>query len=293
MKEQSNPLQAASPRRRSIWLPVLGAGVIAIGGATVYQSTQTEDLRRQFAASQRDNNALRAKLSETDSELQSALKSLRDELAETRLANTADVAQARTAASIHADIVANRIAQIQQQQAQRMTEELGKVKESTQEAYTRLDGITSDFGSVRTDVASARSDLQETRSDLQRSRGDLGMMSGLIATNAREVQVLKDLGDRNIFQFSLNKGAALQRVGDIQVALKKVDAKRNRYTLAVMADDKLVEKKDRAINEPVQFYTAKVHQPYELVVNEVRKDKVVGYLATPKLVFSRTTAGLQ
>jgi hypothetical protein len=82
----------------------------------------------------------------------------------------------------------------------------------------------------------------------------------------------------------------MQKVGDIQVTLKKVDTKRNRYTLDVRADDRLVEKRDKTINEPVQFYTSQARQPYELVVNQVQKDKVIGYLATPKVTLSRNTS---
>ena len=87
--------------------------------------------------------------------------------------------------------------------------------------------------------------------------------------------------------------SGMRKVGDIQVMLRKADAKRNRYTVDVRADDKLVEKRDKSINEPVQFYTASAHQPFELVVNEVKKDKVTGYLATPKVTVSRNAGSAQ
>jgi chromosome segregation ATPase len=275
------------------WLAVVAAGVVIAGGATIYQGIQTEDLRRQFAASQRDNNALRARLSDTDTELQNSLKSLRDELAQTREEASSGAVTARNAAASHADAIAKRIAKLQEQQTQQWNDELGKVKDANAAASTRMDGITGDVGSVKTDMATAKNDIEATKSELQRARGDMGMMSGLIATNAKEVQMLRDLGDRNIFEFTLSKGAGAQRVGDVQVALKKADPKRNRYTVELMADDKTVEKKDKNLNEPLQFYTSKARQPYELVVNEVRKDKVVGYLATPKVVLSRNTAAAQ
>ncbi|MCP5114620.1 MAG: hypothetical protein GY953_27645, partial [bacterium] len=54
-------------------------------------------------------------------------------------------------------------------------------------------------------------------------------------------------------------------------------------TLDVIADDKTVEKKERTMNEPLQFYTLSARQPYELVINEVHKDRIVGYLAVPKV----------
>ena len=287
MNENSTIHPVETHPRRSYWLPVLGAGLVLAGGATVYQSTQVGDLRRQFEATQRDNNALRAALTDTGNQLQSDLKTLRDELAQTRQITTADVANARSLAARHADQVAGRIAKLQAQENQKFNEALGEVKQNAADASTKIEGISTDVGSVKTEVASAKTDIQDTRSELQRARGDMGVMSGLIATNAKEVQMLRDLGDRNIYEFSLNKGNTPQRVGDIQVALKKVDARHNRFTIAVLADDKTVEKKDKNLNEPVQFYTARARQPYELVVNQVGKDKVVGYLATPKVTVSR------
>jgi len=76
-------------------------------------------------------------------------------------------------------------------------------------------------------------------------------------------------------------------VGDVFIQLKRTDPKRNRFTIEILADDKKVEKKDKTVNEPVQFYTSKARQPYEIVVNEVRKDVIVGYLATPKVQAAR------
>ncbi len=135
----------------------------------------------------------------------------------------------------------------------------------------------------------AKSNIEVAKTELQHMRGDLGLMSGLVATNGQEIQTLRDLGDRNIFEFTLSKSAGLQKVGDVQVALRKVDVKRNRYTVDVLADDKRVEKKDKGANEPVQFYTSRAHQPYELVINQVKNNQVTGYLATPKVTISRVT----
>jgi hypothetical protein len=109
----------------------------------------------------------------------------------------------------------------------------------------------------------------------------------LVATNSKEIAALRALGDRNIFEFTLGKTKQPQRVGDVMLQLSKVDLKKNRYTVNVTADDKRVEKKDKGINEPVQFYTSKARMPYEIVVNELRKDTIVGYLSTPKVQSGR------
>jgi chromosome segregation ATPase len=284
---------------RSLWVAVGALAVLGIG-AGIYQGSQTQELRRQVAASQQDNNALRAKLVQSDSELQNALSSLRQDLADTRQGATSGLAKAQQAAARHADL----LAKSQKEQAEQLSAELGKVRETTDQATAKLDGISTDVGSVktevgsvktevgsvRTDVDTAKSNIETARTEMQRMRGDLGLMSGLVATNGKEIQALRELGDRNIYEFTLSKSAGLQKVGDIQVVLRKVDVKRNRYTVDVLADDKRVEKKDKGANEPVQFYTAAAHQPYELVINQVKNNQVTGYLATPKVTMASRTA---
>jgi chromosome segregation ATPase len=278
------------------WVPALAVVVLVAGGYSIYLGTQTQDLRHQFAAAQKDNATLRTELANTDTELQGALNSLRDDLSQAQQDASASVAKAASAATRHADVVASQLARKTAAQAEELSAELGKVKESAADASSKLDGVTTDVGSVKTDVASTRSALDqtksvldETRTDLQRARGDMGVMSGLVATNSKQIQELRDLGDRNIYEFTLAKNGKMQKVGDIELTLRKADTGRNRFTLDVLADDKRVEKKDRTVNEPVQFYTSKAHQPYEIVVNQVQKNQIVGYLATPKVTIARDT----
>jgi len=102
-----------------------------------------------------------------------------------------------------------------------------------------------------------------------------------------ELAALKALGERNYVEFKLAKTKGPQKVGDISILLKKADPKTNRYTITVIADDKTVEKRDKTINEPVQFMLAKASQPYELVVNDVKKDLISGYVASPKVQQTR------
>ena len=290
----NNSHPATSTNQSHGWLLFLAAGGLAAGGYSIYLGTQTQDLRHKFATSQQDSATLRANLSDTDTQLQSALNSLRDDLSQARRDVSSSAAKAQSAASRHADIVANQLAKKTSEQAEELNAELGKVKESAVDASSKIDGITTDVGSVKTDVgsvkmevASTRSALDETRSDLQHVRGDMGVMSGLVATNGTQIQELRNLGDRNIYEFTLAKNGGTQKVGDIELILKKADTGHNRFTLDVLADDKRVEKKDRTANEPVQFYTSKARQPYEIVVNQVQKNQIVGYLATPKVTISR------
>jgi len=110
----------------------------------------------------------------------------------------------------------------------------------------------------------------------------MGVMSGLIATNHDELMELKRRGERNYYEFTLQKGKQAQNVGTIKLTLKKVDQKRSKYTLNVDADDKVIEKKDKNLDEPVQFYSGKTPALYEIVVNNISKNTVAGYLSTPK-----------
>jgi len=142
--------------------------------------------------------------------------------------------------------------------------------------------VKTDVGGVKSDVATTQADLATTKTQLTRVMGDAGVMSGLIATNHDELEELKHRGDRNYYEFTLNKGATAQNVGTIKLQLKKVDAKRSKYTLEVSSDDKNIEKKDKNLDEPVQFYSGKSPALFEVVVNNINKNQVTGYLSTPK-----------
>ncbi|HEX6467135.1 MAG TPA: hypothetical protein VFZ99_07515 [Terriglobales bacterium] len=142
-------------------------------------------------------------------------------------------------------------------------------------------GVKTQVGGMKTDLSLARGDIEATKAKLDRTIGDLGLQSGLIAHTKDELELLKHRGDRNYYEFTLNRKKRTP-VSTVSLQLKKTDPKHGRYTLIVMADDKPIEKKDRTMNEPVQFYTGRDHFLYELVVNSVEKNRVIGYLATPK-----------
>ncbi len=183
----------------------------------------------------------------------------------------------------------------QTEQVEKLNTELAAIRESAQAASSKLTDINNEVGNVKTDVgnvksevATAKNDLDRTIGDLKRVRGDMGEMSGLIATNSKELNALRSLGERNYYEFNLAKSAGQQRVGDVQLAVRKADLKKGRYTLDLVVDDKKIEKKDKTVNEPVQFFvSSKTRQAYELVVYEVQKDRIIGYLAAPKVQVAR------
>ena len=147
-----------------------------------------------------------------------------------------------------------------------------------------VSSVKTDVGGVKTDVASTQADLAATKSQLTRVVGDQGVMSGLIATNHDELEELRRRGERNYYEFTLHKGGDPQVVGTVKLSLKKVDVKRSKYTLFVNADDKNIEKKDKNLDEPVQFYSGKSPALFEIVVNNIVKNQVTGYMSTPKNV---------
>jgi hypothetical protein len=152
-------------------------------------------------------------------------------------------------------------------------------------------GVKTDVGGVKTDVASTRADLEATKAKLQSAVGDLGVQSGLIANTRSDLEVLKHKGDRNYYEFTLLKGAKPQPVSTVSLQLKKADAKKGKFTLNVTSDDKTIEKKDRNVSEPIQFYSGRDHMLFELVIWTVDKNKATGYLSTPKAAPVPVTAG--
>jgi hypothetical protein len=140
---------------------------------------------------------------------------------------------------------------------------------------------------VRTDVAGNRTDLEATKAKLDKTIGDLGVQSGLIAHTREDLDQLKRRGDRNYYEFTLAKGKHPTRVSTVALQLKKTNPKRGKFTLNVTADDWTIEKRDRTLFEPMQFYSGRDRQLYEVVVISVDKDKVSGYLSTPKQYVSQ------
>ncbi len=270
---------------------ILGTGLALSLGTALYLHMNLVNVRMETATLQKEVSALRQTVGATDLNIAQSIGSLRAEIDTTRKDSVSSAEAAKVAARRQAEAIASRystkLAQQQQEQIEQqkeMNQAIDQIRSTNAATTTRLTDITTEVSTVKTEVASNKSTLDKTISDLHRATGDLGVMSGLIATNSKELAALRELGERDYFEFNLAKTNALQKVGDIQVLLKKADPKRNKYTLEIVADDKKVEKKDRGINEPVQFYVvSKARQPYELVINEVKKDTVVGYLSTPKV----------
>src|ERR1700677_1499447 len=175
-----------------------------------------------------------------------------------------------------------------ERKTQALATELDKTNSRIADLKGQLDVTSQKLGLTQDELAQARSLAQTIKKDQQKSDAKLrseiaGVQSGLIARNHDEVEELKRRGERDIFEFDLTKSnAGPQHVGPIQVQLKKVDTKHYRYTVNVVADDKTIEKKDKTVGEPIQFYVKGARAPYEIVVFDLSKDQAKGYLSTPK-----------
>ena len=297
------------PRSRlSLATVVLFAAFAALFIAQIFTIRSLRSTESRLAAVEADQSKVRgtiegevAKLHEasaqaaaaSDAERQKALDQIRDEVEKARrqARGVAGKVKEETMKSVEdltsrVKVSESRLKQHQETEA-RVVTEIGSLKQAATSAQSNITDVSTEVKQVRTEVANTQNQLERTVADLKRTTGDMGVLSGLIATNSKEVEALKQLGDRNYTEFTLYKGKDPVKLADISIVLKKADSKANRYTLELQVDERKIEKKDRSANEPLQFYVGGDRQPHELVVNQVGKDSVAGYLATPKPPASR------
>jgi len=219
------------------------------------------------------------------------IEAVRDELDNTKRQAVGVAVQVKQEALKSVQDLASKVTteqeKLKEEQTQSANELTGAIQQAATTAQSNIAAVSAQVTEVKNNVASTQSQLDRTIADLHKVTGDMGVMSGLIATNGNELAALRKLGDRNYFEFTLPRNKIPLQVGDVRLVLTKTDARRNRYTIEVNADDRTIEKKDRASNEPVQFYVGTSRQPHEIVINQVRKDQITGYLATPKVVTAR------
>jgi chromosome segregation ATPase len=232
--------------------------------------TSRQALQKGFDDSNKHEQALAAELDKTNARI-ADLKGEMDVTTQ-KLGLTQDELA-------HARALAQQVRKDQKQSDEQLKTQIGAVQADT---ATKFGEVSTELSGTKSDVAATKADLEATKAKLSSTVGDLGVQSGLIARNHEEVEELKRLGERNIYEFKIKKSNQMQRVGPIQVTLRKVDTKKYKYTMNVLADDKTIEKKDKTAGEPVQFYVHGSRAPFEIVVFDVTKDQIGGYLSTPK-----------
>jgi hypothetical protein len=233
----------------------LGVGWTALSHArNVEQSTQASLKQSDDALSQR-----LAKAEDQNQQLQSDLKVVTDKLNVTQADLIASRKQSKYAVVTYNKKLTGLETSVKSELATK----------ANSEDVTKLNG----------DVTGVKGDLDATKNSIQMARSEMGT---LIARNHDEIDQLRRLGERDYFEFTIQRKSAPQKVGTIQVALRDTNAKKNQYTINVLADDRNFEKKNRSVNEPIFFYTGGSRTALELVVNKVTKTTASGYLSVPK-----------
>jgi len=258
-----------TPRWIAILFAVLIVGLALMAYAGHSAQTRVE---QELAKNEEQNRILTAQLEQANTRIADLKGQL--EVTSQKIGMTqAELAEARSRAEA-----------IRKQQVtsdQKLSQEITDAQKSSD---AKIGAVATDVTGAKKDIADTRSDLEATKTKLDRAAGDMGVMSGLIARNHDDLEELRRRGDRNYYEFTVQKSKKPERVGPVQIALNKADQKKSRYTITVLADDKAIEKKDKTSGEPVQFYMKGSPRltPYEIVVFDVSKDKITGYLSAPK-----------
>jgi hypothetical protein len=265
MPEEGEQIHVEQQSTTGKWILIFVA--IIFGAAAVYGYVTTQQHVEKLTT---DLSASQAQVGELQKRMQSS------EASEETLAQKLGMTKKE---------LMQRAAELQAQQKateSRLENETKAEKEQIGQVSGEVAGVRTDVGGVKTDVASTKADLEATKAKLQSTIGDLGVQTGLIARTSGDLEVLKHKGDRNYYEFTLLRGAKPQPVATVSLQLKKVDPKHGKYTMNVTADDRTIEKQDRNVAEPIQFYSGRDHLLFELVVWTVDKKKATGYLSTPK-----------
>jgi uncharacterized protein (DUF2141 family) len=251
---------------------IIVLGLIAIGGlAFGWNASSKLDSTQQ---------AVTAQVTSFKQGVEQDMSSLKDRIAQDEKANT----------DLQGDlkVVTDKLKITQGQLKKARAEATAAVQDTTQK-LTALDtsvhtelatkAATEDVKNVDTKVVGVRTDLDSTREDLKMARSEMGT---LIARNHDEIDQLRRLGERDYIEFTIAGKNKPQKVGNLTVELKGVNEKRGQFSVAMTAEDRRLEKKNRSMNEPIFFYLSGTKIPEELVINKVGKDTVSGYVSVPK-----------
>jgi uncharacterized protein (DUF2141 family) len=251
---------------------IIVLGLIAIGGlAFGWNASSKLDSTQQ---------AVTAQVTSFKQGVEQDMSSLKDRIAQDEKANT----------DLQGDlkVVTDKL-KITQGQLKKARAEAAAAVQDTSQKLTALDtsvhtelatkAATEDVKNVDTKVVGVRTDLDSTREDLKMARSEMGT---LIARNHDEIDQLRRLGERDYIEFTIAGKNKPQKVGNLTVELKGVNEKRGQFSVAMTAEDRRLEKKNRFMNEPIFFYLSGTKIPEELVINKVGKDTVSGYVSVPK-----------
>jgi len=266
--------EGAAPRWIGIVVVVLAIVSLAALGVGWTASNHAASLQQALTAQQRQSsqtddilNQRLAKAEDTNAQLQGELSVVTDKMKLTE----SELGRARA--------TTKKIKDDDQKQLTDLTNNMN--------GQLATKASIDDVNKLGTDVTGVRTDLEATKSSLNLTRGEFGT---LIAKNHDEVEELRRLGERDYYEFTIDKKNTREKVGDLMVELRGVNEKKNLYTVAIYVDDARYEKRNRSANEPIYFFTHGTRAPLEFTVNAIGKDKIAGYLSVPKVQSTHTQA---
>ena len=265
--------ESSAPRWVGLAVVILGIiSIVSLGigwSASSHSHDLAQTLGAQLQTAKQNEDVLSqrlAKTEETNAQVEGELSVVTDKLKLTQQ----DVNRARAQAK-----------KIQDQDAK----DLSEMQNSVNGQLATKAGV-DDLNKVSGDVGAVKSDLDTTKNNLQMTRGEFGT---LIARDHDDIETLRRLGERDYYEFTIDKKGTREKVGDVMVELKGTNAKKNLYSVVLYADDKRYEKKNRSTNEPMYFFEGGSRKPVEFVVNSVTATKISGYLSVPKSVPATAT----
>ncbi len=265
-RQEFVPQDAAAPRWIGIVvvalavvsLVALGAGWSASTRAKALEQTLSQQAQQSKQAEDVLSQRL-AKAEDTNAQLQGQLSVVTDKLK----LSTSEAYRAKT-----------REQKIKEEDAKELSDLQNNVN-----GQLATKASVDDVNKLGTDVTGVKTDLENTKNDLHMARGEFGT---LIAKNHDEIEELRRLGDRDYYEFTINKKGEREKVGNLMVELRNVNTKKAQYSVVIFVDDQRHDKKNLTANEPLYFFQNGSRAPLEFVVNQIAKDKIVGYLSVPK-----------
>ncbi len=168
-------------------------------------------------------------------------------------------------------------------------EAVEKLAEETSGLADRASGIEAEVGEVNDRLSQANSNIGELRDMTTANRGDIegnrtaiGEVRTTADGNTGVIDGVKRSLEREYYNFELEKKGGIMKVFDVALNLKKTNFKDQKFTLEIIANGKRIQKKGHAINEPIFFYAGGDNKRYELLVNRIEKNLIVGYVSVPK-----------
>lgn len=177
-------------------------------------------------------------------------------------------------------VAAQQAAQQAAEQAATQKKASGKHGAPGDKRYKELKAQLDDQGKQLKDtedlVAKNRTDLETSLSSTKDE------LNGSIAKTHEELVTLQKRGERNYFEFDLNKSRQFQRFGPLTLSLRRTDTKHMNYDLSMVVDDNRLDKKHVNLYEPIWIHSETGGQPVQIVVNKIGRNTAHGYISAPK-----------